>query len=125
MPEIRTIQLHPAQPCGMLKGNVICGQPATRATVEAAAVSAHGPAGYLLCLPVCADCAAATPRIAAADEAPHTHDLVLATVSMVLPTSQTPAVLIAAAGILDDHVDKMRRDARVLRERAAEIAQAN
>lgn len=123
MPEIRTVQLSPPQACGMLKGDQICGKPAVRATVEAAAVSVAGPAGYLLVLPICPECASAT--LAGVATPPKSHDLVVATVTLALPDTSAPAVLEGAAQILDDHIAAMRSQAKILRERAAEIARSN
>lgn len=124
MPEIRTVQLTPPQPCGMLdptRAGRICGQPASMATVEAAPVTVGGPAGYLLCLPICAACMDTAPKLADATSA----DLVMATVVFKLPTVPHPAVLEAAANLLTEQVTRMQRDARILRERAAEIARDN
>ena len=123
MPEIRTVQITPPQPCGMLdptRSGRICGQPASMATVEAAPVTVGGPAGYLLCLPICSRCAATAPKLATEGA-----DLVLATIAFKLPTVPHPAVLEAAANVLTEQVERMQRDATILRERAAEIARDN
>lgn len=65
MPELRTIEITPPQPCGILdpiRPGQICGQPANRATAEAAPRTIGGPAGYLLVLPICEACARALTR---------------------------------------------------------------
>jgi hypothetical protein len=128
MPEIRTLRLDPPQPCGMLNplaSGQICGKPATLATAEAAPVKVCGPAGYLLILPICPECARANRKLAGVATGPAAHDVVFATVSLVLPSAPAPAVLEAAAQMLDEQAARMRRDAKVLRERAAEITRGN
>ncbi len=128
MPELRTLRLDPPQPCGVLdplRSGQICGKPATLATAEAAPVSAVGPAGYLLVLPVCPDCARTAHKLAGVAEQPRSHDVVFATISLALPDAPAPAVLEAAAQLLDENATKMRRDARILRAPAAELTRRN
>jgi hypothetical protein len=128
MPEIRTVRLEPPQPCGMLnplRSGQICGKPATLATAEAAPVKLCGPAGYLLVLPICPDCARTHRTLAGVATQPSATEVVLATISLALPTSPAPAVLEAAAQLLIDSAARMTRDAKVLRERAAEITRSN
>jgi hypothetical protein len=125
MPEIRTIELSPPQACGILdpaKGGRICGKPARYATAEAAPVRVGGPAGYLLVLPICDSCARyVSPAIADRVANP---PLVVHT-TLALPPDPAPAVLVAAANLLDDQAQRMRRDAKILRERAGELVRRN
>lgn len=81
MAEIRTIRLDPPQPCGVLdpaRPGACCGKPATTGTAGAAPRHLCGPAGYLLVLPICEDCARAMARNRATqiDTTPATADLI-------------------------------------------------
>jgi len=138
MPEIRTIQLNPPQPCGLLNptSGTICGAPAHNAAAEAAPMQCAGADGYLLVLPICDSCArsmavlyagagdilAAHRAVAAARDC---GDLVVVSHTISLPETPAPAVLRAAADLLDQSAARMTRDAGVLRERADEIAARN
>jgi len=123
MPEIRTIELSPPQPCGVLDQATgqICGRPALRATVEAAPRACAGAAGYLLVLPVCPACARGSGDALAGTGAVPQFVAVLTT-TIAIPDDAPPGMYLHIARYLDDQAGRFQRDAIVLRERAGEIA---
>lgn len=123
MPEIRTVELSPPQPCGVLdpQSGQICGRPALRATVEAAPRTCAGAAGYLLVLPVCSACARGSgDAFASAGSVPE-HVAVLTTI-ITIPDTAAPGMYLSAARYLESQAARQQRDALVLRQRAAELA---
>jgi hypothetical protein len=123
MPEIRTVELSPPQPCGVLDpaSGRICGQPAVRATVEAAPQACAGAAGYLLVLPVCPACSRGVGRAFAPDQPAPEHVTVLTT-TVHIPDNALPGAFLDAAQFLDGQAARLQRDAYALRERALELA---
>jgi len=123
MPEIRTIELSPAQACGILDPATgrICGKPTTWATVEAAPRTCVGAAGYLLVLPVCRDCARGSGDAFVSVTPPPEHVTVLTT-TVAIPDDALPGAYLDAAQFLESQARRQQRDALVLRERAFELA---
>jgi hypothetical protein len=129
MSDLRVTSIHPPQPCGIVLEATgrLCGTPATLAVIEEApmpfAPADAVPSGYLLLLPICAECARAS--VGALTAVLAEGDFVLVTHHMRLPTSPTPGVLREAAQLLDAQSERMTRDASILRQRADELAVRN
>jgi hypothetical protein len=122
MREIHIVYLDPPQPCGIQDRATgqVCAQAARIGAIEG---DDGVEGGYLRVLPVCDACASArvdNPALCV-DE----HELVLVTHSVALPEVPQPGVLREAAQLLDEQATRMRGDARILRERADELAALN